>query len=283
MDREIAEQLYDPRSRKMPLRAQISFIKKQLKNKGIAPDVVDVEALVDPDLNYRENYANIMASLGGSGKVRAAEEGIMENPACSKVKELKQEISQHQKSDPKLQDLKAELKDAKTQCDCNSCAQMGLYDPAPRRRRGQRTLTSSSQKQRKLESYGKPPKHWFYAMLDGIKKRSDVRNPASIVRNIWRRLSPSKRAQIKQRELKDERFVYDLPLPEDHSTRGTGTVRVVKPFKLAEVQVNVPGAAYERIRKSGQFQTMKRNDGTIALVKRCKSRSGNCNIFVDKS
>ncbi len=279
MDREIAEQLYDPR--KMSVKSQISFISKQLKKKGIQPDTVDMQALIDPELSYRENYANIMNTISGSGKLHGQEKDILENPSCSKAKELKQEIQEHQKKDPKLHDLKAEYKDAKTQCDCNSCSQMGLYDPAPRRRRmrGQQRLTGPRQKTLPIS---RPPKNWFNAMVEGIRKRSDVRNAASIVVSIWRRISPSKRAEIKVREEKGKQFRYDLPLPEDHATRGSGTVRVVKPFKLAEVQVNVPGQAYARILKSGLFQKMKREDGSIALVKRCKSNSGNCNIFVDR-
>lgn len=260
-DKSIIAQLYDPR--KMSARSQIAFISKQLLKNGIDPDTVDLQALIDPTLNYRENYANIMASLAGSAKVGPDIKSIIENPACEKAKELK-----------------AELKDAKTACQCNTCSQMGLYDPAPRRP-GQRTLSSYRQKQKTLP-ISRPPKNWFRAMYEGIRKRSDVRNPASIVASIWRRLSPGKRADIRRKEEKGESFRYDLPLPEDHATRGSGTVRVVKPFRLAEVQVNVPRAAYDRILGSGLFQSMKRNDGSTALVKRCKSNSGNCNIFVDR-
>ncbi|SNQ62051.1 zincin-like metallopeptidase domain-containing protein [Candidatus Methanoperedens nitratireducens] len=579
LDRQIAEQLYDPR--RMSVKSQISFISKQLIKKGIDPDTVDLHALIDPELSYRENYKNIMASLAGSGKVGAAEQEIIKNPACEKAKELKQEISEHQKSDQKLQNLKAELKDAKTQCDCNSCAQMGLYDPpaeftvydsdiqnnpiiqkamnqlldmvkngrfdvvaravfkppagsrqkpsdswsfsnrlimlfngtedargynqwqevgryvkagskafyilapltrkawgqrieiehdpitgqdkevlkkyqydfiygfrgipvfrfedtegqpvvieqidyqvpadfqpiirelgltvnarvfsgdaygyysqfrreiavmtpeiktllheishavddklhglrggqhadqeviaefsagtlgrllgydlpvgniqryiksydpslvqllsnlnrvekvvnwiierttakvvlqervlydpALRRRRGQRTLSGPRQRtlaeRQGRSQQGRPPKNWFYAMVEGIRKRSDVRNPAAIVASIWRRLSPGKRLEIKRKEEKGASFRYDLPLPEDHATRGTGTVRVVKPFNLAEVQVNVPRAAYDQIRRSRLFQSMKRQDGNVALVKRCKSPQGNVNVFIDR-
>lgn len=153
-----------------------------------------------------------------------------------------------------------------------------LYDP----RCSKRSCRHKKNKNNKKTKLLTPPKSWFNAMVKGIQKRSDVRNPASIVRSIWRRLSPIKRAQIRNKDAKGEQFTYDLPLPEDHATRGTGTVRVVKPFDLAEVQVNVPAEDYEQIRSSGMFQRMKRNDGTIALVKRCKSRSGNCNIFVDR-
>lgn len=132
--------------------------------------------------------------------------------------------------------------------------------------------------------YGRPPKRWFYAMLSGIRKRSDV-SPESakrVVADIWYRLTPKKRAQIKAREIRGEKFVYDLPLPEDFETKGAGTVRIVKSFKLAEVQANVSHAAFVRMSRSGLFEKMKRQDGSTALVKRCKSQRGNCNIFVDR-
>jgi len=136
------------------------------------------------------------------------------------------------------------------------------YDPAP--------LTS------------KLPERWFAAMKAGIDKRSDVRNPYAIVKNIWARLTPAKRAEIRAREAKGEYFKYDLPLPDDRSTRGVGTLRMVKPFKLAEVQVNLSLTDYLAALKSGLFSKMKRQDGTIALVARCKSENKNCNIFIDK-
>lgn len=134
---------------------------------------------------------------------------------------------------------------------------------------------------KKKHGLSRPPRRWFYAMLQGIKKRSDVSDPAAVVGGIWRRLSAKKRAEIKRREAKGERFVYDLPLPQDCATKGTGTVRMVKPFNLAEVQVNVSRACYAALQKSRLFQRMKRQDGSTALVKRCKSRRGNSNIFVD--
>ena len=119
-------------------------------------------------------------------------------------------------------------------------------------------------------------------MTEGIRTRSDVRDPEAIAQSIWHRLSPRKRAEIKRKEEKGASFKYDLPLPEDHVTR-SGTIRIVEPFKLAEVQVNVSPAAFTGIEKSGVFKKMKRQDGTTALVKRCKSKSGNCNIFIDRS
>ena len=128
----------------------------------------------------------------------------------------------------------------------------------------------------------KPPERWFAAMKAGIDKRSDVRNPYAIVKNIWARLTPAKRAEIRSREAKGEHFKYDLPLPDDRTTRGAGTLRMVKPFKLAEVQVNLSIRDYMDALKSGLFTKMKRQDGTIALVARCKSENKNCNIFIDK-
>ncbi len=152
-----------------------------------------------------------------------------------------------------------------------------IYDPGRQKKRHRSTKSRSFS--------GRPPKRWFYAMLSGIQKRSDV-SPESakrIVADIWHRLTPKKRADIKAREIKGEKFAYDLPLPQDFDTRGAGTVRVVKPFKLAEVQANVSHTAFARMERSGLFEKMKRQDGTTALVKRCKSRRGNCNIFIDRT
>ncbi len=126
------------------------------------------------------------------------------------------------------------------------------------------------------------PRRWFDAMVKSIKVRSDVRNPYAIVNNIWAKLTPTKKASIKAREAKGEPFKYDLPLPDDRATRGTGTLRMVRPFRLAEVQVNLSIKDYLAALKSGLFSKMKRSDGTTALVARCKSENKNCNIFVDK-
>lgn len=133
-----------------------------------------------------------------------------------------------------------------------------------------------------VEQLYDPPPRWFRAMYEGIRKRSDVRNPGTTVRSIWSKLPARKRLEIKKREEKGAAFKYDLPLPEDHPTKGTGTVRLVKPFNLVEGQANVSPAVYARLEKSGLFARMKRQDGTTALVKRCKSKKGNCNIFIDK-
>ena len=128
------------------------------------------------------------------------------------------------------------------------------------------------------------PKSWTVAMISGIAKRSDVSriHAAKLVKDIWSRLSKRKQVQIAKKAITGKKFTYDLPLPEDHSTKGSGTVRVVKPFDLAEVQVNVSRKAYQALHKTGMFQRMRRQDGSIALVKRCKAKSGNVNIFVDR-
>ena len=130
----------------------------------------------------------------------------------------------------------------------------------------------------------KMPKSWTTAMINGIAKRSDVSRiqAAGLVRDIWHRLSKRKQVQIAKKAITGEKFTYDLPLPEDHSTKGSGTVRTVKPFDLAEVQVNVSRKAYNALVKTGMFQRMRRQDGSIALVKRCKAKGGNVNIFVDR-
>jgi len=127
-----------------------------------------------------------------------------------------------------------------------------------------------------------PPKKWYEAMVLGIKRSSDVRNPYAIVSNIWRSLSASKRAELQSRAKKGEAFKYDLPLPQDKATKGTGTLRMVKPFNLAEVQVNLSVKDYLSALKSGLFSKMKRQDGSTALVARCKSKEKNCNLFIDK-
>jgi len=150
-----------------------------------------------------------------------------------------------------------------------------MFDPAPPK--------SKSYLKRLAAGATRPPKRWFEAMRKGIATQSDVKNPAGIVRRIWDKLSPSKRLQIKRRETAGEPFKYDLPLPDDKSTVGIGTVRIVKPFKLAEVQVNLRVKDYLDALKSGIFSRMKRNDGTTALVARCKSADKNVNVFVDKA
>ena len=127
------------------------------------------------------------------------------------------------------------------------------------------------------------PRRWMSAMIAGIRKSSDVRDPEQIVRNIWKRLPASKQAQIVKQDAAGTPFRYDLPLPDDHPTRcPAGTVRVVDPFNLAEVQVNVSPQHFKALDNTRMFEHMKRNDGTTALVKRCKSSKGNCNIFIDK-
>ncbi|MDD5616318.1 MAG: hypothetical protein PHH85_08970, partial [Candidatus Methanoperedens sp.] len=123
--------------------------------------------------------------------------------------------------------------------------------------------------------------HWYEAMVLGIKKRSDVRNPYAIVKNIWARLPAHTQRDIIAREKSGERFHYDLPLPDDRATHGTGTLRMVKPFNLAEAQVNVSKKDMKAVKKSGIFRPMKRDDGSICQVARCKGARP-VNIFVDE-
>jgi len=127
-----------------------------------------------------------------------------------------------------------------------------------------------------------PPKRWLAAMAEGIRKRSDVKNPIQTARNIWERLKPASKQDIINRAKRGEKFKYNLPLPDDRETHGTGTLRMVKPFKLVEVQANVSGKDLEDARRSGLFRSMKRNDGSTCQVARCKSKEGNVNVFVDK-
>ncbi|MHC1602660.1 MAG: hypothetical protein ACXQS4_05495 [Methermicoccaceae archaeon] len=47
---------------------QKATLKKVLKKHGIAPDTVDLDALIDSTLSYPENRANILKHLGVGGK-----------------------------------------------------------------------------------------------------------------------------------------------------------------------------------------------------------------------
>ena len=127
-----------------------------------------------------------------------------------------------------------------------------------------------------------PPKRWLAAMAEGIRKRSDVKNPIQTAKNIWERLKPASKQDIINRAKKGETFKYNLPLPDDRETHGTGTLRMVKPFKLVEVQANINAKDFADAQRSGLFRSMKRNDGSTCQVARCKSREGNVNVFVDK-
>lgn len=48
----------------MPRRLQALNIQNALRKKNIAPDLVDVEALIDSSLSYPENTRNILAQYG---------------------------------------------------------------------------------------------------------------------------------------------------------------------------------------------------------------------------
>jgi len=178
--------------------------------------------------------------------------------------------------------------------------QEGLYDPASKKRIALNKLKAKAKARAKHTKYHDPapaksmkkstigksnmriPKRWFLAMVKGINKRSDVKNAGQIVSNIWKRLTPATQAKFRAREAKGEAFKYDLPLPKDFPTKGTGTVRVVEPFNLGEVQVNVSKSDYDHLKSTGEFDIMERNDKSLCLVKRCKSDKGNVNMFVDK-
>lgn len=119
----------------MNIKSQIAFVKKALEKKGIEPDTVDVHALIDPELTYKENLNNIMEQIGKSSstdpdkKTGPKESEILNNPACSEKKEINWEIKAHMQADDKLQDLKAQAKDANVKCSCSECQMMGLADP----------------------------------------------------------------------------------------------------------------------------------------------------------
>lgn len=146
------------------------------------------------------------------------------------------------------------------------------YDPAPK---------ASASRKPTIKLVSGIPKTWFAAMVTGIKRSSDVRNPYQIVMNIWKRLPVHTQADTRRRAAKGEVFKYDLPLPKDLATRGTGTLRIVKPFKLAEAQVNLTAKDMAVVKASGIFRPMKRADGSTCQVARCKGIHP-VNIFVDQ-
>lgn len=121
------------------------------------------------------------------------------------------------------------------------------------------------------------PRRWFEAMTKGIMKSSDVSEGEARghARRIWATLG----AEDRRKAAKAKR--YDLPLPQDAHHSG-GVIRVVKPFNLAEAQIDVTPRVFEALARTGIFQKMRRSDGTIGLVKRAKSIKGNVNIFVDR-
>jgi len=168
--------------------------------------------------------------------------------------------SQNQKGIKKLQDAIDIIEDM-----IRSYTE-STYDPTPRH---------------KIKLHSGIPSRWFEAMVKGIKNSSDVRNPYAIVKNIWLKLSPATKTDIKRREAAGEQFNYNLPLPDDRVTKGEGTLRMVKPFKLAEAQVNVSKKDMQAVKKSGIFRPMKRQDGSTCMVARCKGERP-VNIFVDE-
>lgn len=115
-------------SKKLSLNQQITYIEGHLKKRGIEPDTIDVEALVDPELSYRENLQNVLEQSGvKKGKVQSEEQEILkEATVCDTVKRIKSKIKEIQEKDSTLQELRANLKDAQTLCRCNECKLMGL-------------------------------------------------------------------------------------------------------------------------------------------------------------
>ncbi len=76
-------------SRVMNKGLQIAKLKQFLKKHGIDPDLVDLEALVDSTLTYRENKENIMRQLGIS-------EGLTVKPSHMELQEIEDAIRQAQ-------------------------------------------------------------------------------------------------------------------------------------------------------------------------------------------
>ncbi|MBO8182041.1 MAG: hypothetical protein H0Z28_04510 [Archaeoglobus sp.] len=77
------------KSRVMNKGLQIAKLKQFLKKHGIDPDLVDLEALVDSTLTYRENKENIMRQLGIS-------EGLTVKPSHIELQEIEDAIRQAQ-------------------------------------------------------------------------------------------------------------------------------------------------------------------------------------------
>ncbi len=73
-------------TKRLAIKTQVTFIRKQLERKGVEPDTVDVEALVDPELSYRENLKNVLEQSGiAAGKAGSKESEVLKNPACTEA------------------------------------------------------------------------------------------------------------------------------------------------------------------------------------------------------
>lgn len=269
----------------------IKGIKAWLRSQGVEPDTIDVDAEYDHNLSHAENLKRFKAMLGmRKRKSYGSYEKMKSEFYRGTGKLLHASPEERAAAFARMRETGTlrgyDTPQQRTEKEWKAKAQLG------KKHRGQMTLTGGASGSKRLSEFvfdpqkkhglNRPPKRWFYAMRDSIAKSSDVKNPSAIVGNIWKKLSPKKRAEIKARELSGERFKYDLPVPDDRVTHGTGTLRMVKPFNLAEVQVNLSLKDYLAALRSGLFSKMKREDGTIALVARCKSAIKNCNIFVDK-
>ncbi len=264
---------------------------KALEAKGLECDTHDIAAEIDSTVSCDQNKREILAKFGarktdkyaeyarqakqhygGQGKLAVARPDVRA-AAFARMREA----GELRGYDPKFFGDTVQKRTEKEQ---KAKAQQG------KKLRGQQTLTSAVSTSRRLSEFGfdpkvKKPSGWFDAMVRGIKRSSDVRNPWAIVKRIWEGLSPEKKKDILRREASGERFNYDLPLPDDRDTKGVGTLRMVKPFKLAEAQVNVSAKDMQAVKKSGIFKPMAREDGSTCMVARCKSRTP-VNIFVDE-
>lgn len=58
---------------------QRANLERELRKKGISPDTVDLHALIDPSLTYRENKKGVLASVGkGNGRHNGNGNGSLE-------------------------------------------------------------------------------------------------------------------------------------------------------------------------------------------------------------
>lgn len=263
MDREIQEQLYDPSG--MSYR---EFVKKHSSWRVKPGGLLDLKRIAAAWQKYkRQGRLNDPAPRGYRQSIASE----------SQRAAMFAEIDRREKRGRTA--LRKARRDARI---VRKRRQIRLKSAHPRRsyvsQKGRRRFADPAP-----QNTGGAPRRWFEAMRAGIERSSDVEDPDRIVRDIWRRLSPMKRAKIKIQDAAGKSWKYDLPLPIDRKTHGTGVIRTVQPFKLAEVQANVSPTTFQELEGSGLFEHMKRQDGSTALVKRCKSEKSNCNIFIDKA
>lgn len=262
MDREIQDQLYDPSG--MTYR---EFVKKHSSWRVKPGGLLDLKRIAKAWQKYkRQGRLNDPAPRGYRQSIASESQRAAMFAEIDRREKRGRTGLRKARRDARIAQKRKALSRKHARSSSSYVSQKGrrrFADPAP-------------------QNTGGAPKRWFEAMVDGIDKRSDVDDPERIVRDIWRRLSPIKRAKIKVQDAAGKKWKYDLPLPIDNQTVGRGVIRTVQPFKLAEVQANVSPSTYNEVESTGLFERMKRQDGSIALVKRCKSEKGNCNIFLDK-